>query len=298
MSVKISPINSDHVVQRVQPLSLFLTGLCKLGILQTEFRLFSCRTSVLILWSLLPLSSIVSLFYPSEENSDLIVTYSGYACTLLLILWDAMIPSCLVYFFYYNPAVAAQVSYLPKPRKYRLFLTTAFVGVLYGGVFSYFIIEHTSEPNLESFILMFNFMMLIGVIYDVALKFCFVKVVGSVVERFHRDSRHQLLALSPRASQLHSSCDSFQLVTRRSKEILNEYRKIKQGLGPILLLTITTNMTIVILIIFLILRDPTTIALNVANFIFALNSIFILVYVILISDDAFEALSQVAEITR
>jgi len=57
-------------------------------------------------------------------------------------------------------------------------------------------------------------------------------------------------------------------------------------------------MTIVILIIFLILRDPTTFALNVANFIFALNSIFILVYVILISDDAFEALTQVAEITR
>ena len=102
MSVKISPINSDHVVQRIQPLSLFLTGLCKLGILQTEFRLFSCRTSVLMLWSLLPLLSIVSLFYPSEENSDLIVTYSGYACTLLLILWDAMIPSCLVYFFYWH----------------------------------------------------------------------------------------------------------------------------------------------------------------------------------------------------
>ena len=77
-------------------------------------------------------------------------------------------------------------------------------------------------------------------------------------------------------------------------DAVNEYSKIKRGLGPLLFLTITTNMVIVITAIFLIFRE----SYAIINFIFSLSSLFILFYLIQVCDDAHEALINMVEITR
>jgi hypothetical protein len=293
MSVKIFPNNNDRKVQRIHPLNHFLVALSKLGVLQTEFKLFSGRTMVLVLWSLFPLLTNFSLFYPPTENSssDLVLTFSNMACNLLLTFWDAMIPVCLVYFFFNNPDVAAELLYLPAPKKLGLLSVTDIVGAIYGGFFCYSIIVGMPQIGLESFL---SVLMLFGAVYDVILKFCFIQVVGSTVERFQKLS---VSYESSQSLQLSLNNDSYQFAVKRSMETVNEYSKIKQGLGPLLFVTITTNMIIMVMSIFMILRESSS-SYSIANFLFSLNSLFILFYVIQVCDDAHEALISMAEITR
>jgi len=268
MSVKIFPNNNDRKVQRIHPLNHFLVALSKLGVLQTEFKLFSGRTMVLVLWSLFPLLTNFSLFYPPTENSssDLVLTFSNMACNLLML-------------------------YLPAPKKLGLLSVTDIVGAIYGGFFCYSIIVGMPQIGLESFL---SVLMLFGAVYDVILKFCFIQVVGSTVERFQKLS---VSYESSQSLQLSLNNDSYQFAVKRSMETVNEYSKIKQGLGPLLFVTITTNMIIMVMSIFMILRESSS-SYSIANFLFSLNSLFILFYVIQVCDDAHEALISMAEITR
>ncbi len=292
MSVKIVPNSTDHKVPRINPLNYFLVGLSKFGVLQTEFSLFSSRTMVLVLWSLFPLLTNISFFYHSTEssNSDLVLGFSGLACNLLITFWDALIPCCFVYFFFCNPAISAELSYFPAPKRIGLLFITDFVGAIYGGSFCYSIIAGMSQFGLEWVL---SILMLIGAVYDVVLKFCFIQVVGSTVERF------QQLSVSSESSQslrLSLNNDCYQFAVKRSMEAVNEYNKIKQGLGPLLFVTITTNMIITVMAIFMILRESSS--YSIANFLFSVNSLFLLFYVIQVCDDAHEALINMAEITR
>jgi hypothetical protein len=289
MSVKVVPNSTDKEAQKIHPLNYFLVGLSKFGVLQTEFKLLSVKTLILVFWSLFPLLSIIYFLFSSGDGSDVVVTFSNLACNLLITFWDAMVPCCLVYFFSYNPTIAVDLSYLPAPKKMYFLIVTDIVGAIYGGYLCYTSILELSNPGIEESLVLA--LLLICNMYDIVLKFCFSQVVGSVVEKFQQLS---LSSESTQSLQLIFNNNSYRLAVKRSMDAVNEYSKIKRGLGPLLFLTITTNMVIVITAIFLIFRE----SYAVVNFIFSLSSIFILFYVIQVCDDAHEALINMAEITR
>jgi hypothetical protein len=289
MSVKVVPNSTDQEVQKIHPLNYFLVGLSKLGVLQTEFKLLSGKTLILVFWSLFPLLSIVYFLNSSGERSDIVVTFSSYACNLLITFWDAIVPCCLVYFFSYNPAIAVDLSYLPAPKKMCFLIITDIVGAVYGGYLCYSSIVELSNPGIEESF--FLGLLLICNIYDIVLKFCFTQLLGSIVEKFQQLS---LSLESTQFLQLSFSNNSYRLAVKRSMDAVSEYSKIKRGLGPLLFVTITTNMIIVITAIFLILRE----SYATTNFIFSLSSLFVLFYLIQVCDDAHEALINMVENTR
>jgi hypothetical protein len=140
---------------------------------------------------------------------------------------------------------------------------------------------------------------LFGYVFDITLKLCLSQLVGSVAERFHR-STHQLSLYKP-GQIIHVkenvSSGGAASVIQRSMELLEDYKNIHQGLGPLLFLAISTTTALLITCVFITIKMHDDVSL-ITNFLYTLNTILSLFYLIQICDDCHEDIRRLKETVR
>jgi len=290
--IKVSPLNSQEEAPGSHPKRLFLVAVNKLGIVQTQFRLFSCRTLLLLFWSLFPLLVIGDLFLYPVPQEDPVFYYTIKACTILVILHNATTPSCLAYFFYCNPNIGSQFDQLPAPKRTWLFVFVILAGLIRSGYFCYSTLQLL---DISSMFLTFftNLLVTIAVVYDYFYTVCIFHVLGSVLEGYSKS----LKDLSVAQESSTSVYGSWSHISTKCLELLNEYKRIKHGLGPLLLISISVHMLLLIIFAYITIKKmDSPMALLVCFS--CLTSGLILFYLVLICDDCYGDLKKISELVR
>jgi hypothetical protein len=288
------------------PLSMFLIILNKLGILQTQFKLSSWKTLLLAFWSLIPLSMVSDLLLPKDSQDDSLLWDITKVTNFSISFLDMTLPCCLVYFFFNNPALGGtQLAYLPIPKRIWLFLLSNFLGCCNTGLVCYHVMGLFEYYDNLKWISSIVILIITGSIFDLTIRFCLCQVVGSTAERFQRS----ILKLSQiQENKSHNSdedlmsdtcqsASSDSYVIQKSNDLLNEYKNIKTGLGPLLFLTISSYTINLIVISFITIKDfgkPSFFA----NLLFTLTIITFIFYIIQVSDDCYGNINNLKEMVR
>jgi ABC-type multidrug transport system fused ATPase/permease subunit len=277
----------------------------KMGILQTQFSLFSTRNLLLGFWSMIPLFFLFDIPFLFRTESNPVFLFTANATIFLVVLLDVTVPSCLAYFFHCNPNIGAELTILPPPKRISFFILSTIVGILNG---SFIIYDVASEKeSAEMFIphAYLVILLIICVVFDIITRICLSQVVGSVTERFHR--RIQQLTLfyakmipSSEENPLAVQCESAEtgsIMVHSIMESLEEYRNIHKGLGPLLLLSISANTTLFITNIFVTITVSELIP-SLANSLYSLGTLLHVFYLIQVCDDCRGDIKQMKELIR